>query len=109
MALSRHEDPVALVNRVYTRDGWIAQFTGGFSPVLGSFSWPVVGWSLRPDDSRMVHFDGPGRRRVNKLRSAMDHTRGSTRGGQYCSRCGEAGHRIASCPRSHPPMDRTRG
>ena len=82
VALDRQDDPLALVHSVYTKEGWAAQMAGGFNPVLGIHTWPTVSWSLRPDDSRMVYHDGPGRKRVNRMRSTMDYTQRSSRRGR---------------------------
>ena len=100
---------MTLVHRIYTRDGWAAQFSGCFSPVLGCQTWTELDWTLLPDDQRMVYHGGRGRRRVNRLRGPMDHTRRQTRRGPTCPRCGRRGHDLSNCPQSHPPSDRASG
>jgi MULE transposase domain/SWIM zinc finger len=98
-------DLIPLVDTFYTKDTWRAQFTGKFSPILGSHTWPAVDWKLEPDESRLVHHDGPGRRRQNRFRGLMDHMRGQGRA-TGCTRCGETSHIARHCPLSHPREDR---
>jgi MULE transposase domain/SWIM zinc finger len=102
------QDLIPLVDRFYTKVMWRAQFTGAFSPILGSQTWPAVDWKLEADESRLVHYDGPGRRRQNRFRGLMDHMRGQGRGGRAnaCTRCGETTHIARRCPLTHPPADR---
>jgi MULE transposase domain/SWIM zinc finger len=100
------QDLIPLVDPFYSKDMWTAQFTGAFSPILGSHTWPAVDWKLEPDHSRLVHYDGPGRRRQNRFRGMMDHMRGRGRGETCCTRCGETSHTARRCPLTHPREDR---
>jgi hypothetical protein len=99
-------DPLGLVNRVYTMDGWRAQFSSSFAPVLGSHSWPVVSWSLKVDEVRLIRHTGRGSRSVSRQKGPMDYTRLHTPQRTPCSHCGNTRHDRKRCPFSHPPSDR---
>ncbi|XP_071724707.1 uncharacterized protein [Rutidosis leptorrhynchoides] len=53
-----------LVHRCYTRDGWRQHFSDVFHPLPNY--WPEFEFLLLPDDSRMIHHTGRGRKRINR-------------------------------------------
>ncbi|CAI9095271.1 OLC1v1031172C1 [Oldenlandia corymbosa var. corymbosa] len=89
--------------------------------------WPKATWQIRPDDTKLVHHAGWGRKRVNWKKGVMDYTSKSgqrrlqtcslcklqghnARACPYarvCARCGSLDHDALECPFSHPPADRT--
>ncbi|XP_071723718.1 uncharacterized protein [Rutidosis leptorrhynchoides] len=94
-----------LVHSCHTWDGWKHQFSGVFHPLPND--WPVSGFCLLPDDTRMVHHTGRGRRRNNRrIRGARDYAiSGGTRP-RVCSNCNGHDHDRRTCPFSHSPADR---
>jgi len=100
-------DFVSLMHPFYTKQAWMDQFSMPFYPILGSLTWPIVDWKLRPDESRLVQYGGPGRRRQNRFPGAMDYMRGQGRGerASLCTRCGSTRHNARRCPLTHPSRD----
>ncbi|CAI9099624.1 OLC1v1036474C1 [Oldenlandia corymbosa var. corymbosa] len=63
------DDPFPLFDPCYTTHQWYQQFSGEFNPIMEP--WPKATWQIRPDDTKLVHHAGRGRKRVNrkKIRS----------------------------------------
>jgi len=107
VAQDNGHDPLVLVNQFYTMDGWRAQFSSHFAPVLGSHSWPAVSWSLQVDELRLIRHSGRGNRSVKRKKGPSDYQKTQTTRRAPCSRCGNKRHDRKRCPFSHPPSDRT--
>ncbi|CAI9112220.1 OLC1v1012635C1 [Oldenlandia corymbosa var. corymbosa] len=119
------DDPFPLFDPCYTTHQWYQQFSGEFNPIMEP--WPKATWQIRPDDTKLVHHAGRGRKRVNRKKGVMDYTSKSgqrrlqtcslcklqghnARACPYarvCARCGSLDHDAVECPFSHPPADRT--
>ncbi|XP_071724990.1 uncharacterized protein, partial [Rutidosis leptorrhynchoides] len=99
-------DSMDLVAPYYTTAGWQQQFSGDLNPVDDDMWSGNVEWQLLPDDSRMVHHSGPGRKRFLRRKGAMDYANRKGRRGPSCSRCGSLDHIITGCKISRPPSDR---
>ncbi|CAI9115473.1 OLC1v1016378C1 [Oldenlandia corymbosa var. corymbosa] len=82
------DDPFPLFDPCYTTHQWYQQFSGEFNPIMEP--WPKATWQIRPDDTKLVHHAGRGRKRVNRKKG-----------------CGSLDHDAVECPFSHPPADRT--
>ncbi|XP_071722298.1 uncharacterized protein [Rutidosis leptorrhynchoides] len=99
-------DLMDLVAPCYKTEGWKKQFGGELNPVDDSL-WPRnVQWQLLPDDTRMIHHSGPGRKRLLRQKGAMDYANMKGRRAPTCSRCGSFDHIITGCKKSHPPSGR---
>ncbi|CAI9115146.1 OLC1v1015983C1 [Oldenlandia corymbosa var. corymbosa] len=119
------DDPFPLFDPCYTMHQWYQQFSGEFNPIMEP--WPKATWQIRPDDTKLVHHAGRGRKRVNRKKGVMDYTRQfglqrlqtcslcklqshNARACPYarvCARCGSLDHDAVGCSFSHPPADRT--
>ncbi|CAI9113837.1 OLC1v1014522C1 [Oldenlandia corymbosa var. corymbosa] len=119
------DDPFPLFDPCYTTQQWYQQFSGEFNPIMEP--WPKATWQIRPDDTKLVHHAGRGRKRVNRKKGVMDYTSKfgqrrlqtcslcklqghNARACPYarvCARCGSLDHDAVECPFSHPPADRT--
>ncbi|XP_071722198.1 uncharacterized protein [Rutidosis leptorrhynchoides] len=93
-----------LIHRCYTRDGWRQQFNGVFGPLPNY--WLESDFLLLPDDSRMVHHTGRGRKRVNRRQlGARDYANRTGRRPRGCSFCNARDHDRKKCPFTHTSMD----
>ncbi|CAI9102587.1 OLC1v1000878C1 [Oldenlandia corymbosa var. corymbosa] len=119
------DDPFPLFDPCYTTQQWYQQFSGEFNPIMEP--WPKATWQIKPDDTKLVHHAGRGRKRVNRKKGVMDYTSKSgqqrlqtcslcklqghnARACPYarvCARCGSLDLDAVECPFSHPPADRT--
>ncbi|CAI9117480.1 OLC1v1018880C1 [Oldenlandia corymbosa var. corymbosa] len=119
------DDPFPLFDPCYSMHQWYQQFPGEFNPIMEP--WPKATWQIRPDNTKLVHHAGRGRKRVNRKKGVMDYTSKSgqrrlqtcslckpqghnARACPYarvCARCGSLDHDAVECPFSHPPADRT--
>ncbi|CAI9103005.1 OLC1v1001414C1 [Oldenlandia corymbosa var. corymbosa] len=66
------DDPFPLFDPCYTTHQWYQQFSREFNPIMEP--WPKAKWQIRPDDTKLVHHAGGGRKRVNRKKGVMDYT-----------------------------------
>ncbi|CAI9115141.1 OLC1v1015978C1 [Oldenlandia corymbosa var. corymbosa] len=76
------DDPLPLFDPCYTMHQWYQQFSGEFNPIMEP--WPKATWQIRPDDTKLVHHAGRGRKRVNRKKGVMDYISKSPRRLQTC-------------------------
>ncbi|CAI9112391.1 OLC1v1012839C1 [Oldenlandia corymbosa var. corymbosa] len=85
VAITLDRDPISLVDPCHTREGWIAQFSGDFALVHGR--GPAIPWKLIPDDTRLVHHSGKGRKQMNRKKGVQGYSNRGSRREPTCSRC----------------------
>ncbi|CAI9089595.1 OLC1v1024196C1 [Oldenlandia corymbosa var. corymbosa] len=66
------DDPFPLFDPCYTTHQWYQQFSGEFNLIMELR--PKAKWQIRPDDTKLVHHAGRGRKRVNRKKGVMDYT-----------------------------------
>lgn len=95
---NRGDNPLSIVNNVYTTMTYIQQYNFGFVPLPHVDYWLDSNWTIEADYSKLsVH---RGRRRANQIHNEMDirHPDEPHR----CTLCHQPGHNRRNCSNSQP-------
>ena len=94
----RGDNPLSIVNTVYTTMTYRQQYTSSFVPLSHVDYWLESDWKIKADDLKLsVH---RGRKRSNRFHNEMDIRHpGEPR---KCGLCHQPGHNRKSCSNSQP-------
>ncbi|KAI3510380.1 hypothetical protein L1887_17323 [Cichorium endivia] len=100
LAVCRHrgDNPVSIVNVVYTSVTYKQQYNVGFTPLPHAEYWLDSNWAIEADYSKLC--TARGRRRASRIRNEMDirHPDEPRR----CGLCHQPGHNRKNCLNSQP-------